>query len=401
MKMPNFKYNIGDCFCDDKRQLQIIDKKYIQKQKTKKNVNYTSNQKFYKYKCLKCGNEDWIIEYAIEGKQKIGCNACGSTPKKLVYGVNDITTTAPWMIKYFIGGENEARLHFKYEKKRIDMICPDCGRIHKNKLIETVCNNKRLSCPCQDGWSYPNKFMYSVFEQLGLNFETEKVFDWAKQYQYDAYICHNGLNIVCEYHGIQHYEESALFNNRRSLQAEIANDKTKQEMAMNNGIDVYIVIDCRVSSLDYIKTSILNSDINTIFNICYDDIDWQICDQFALSNLLKFVCDYKNKHNDLTLTEIAENLSLSYGTVLRYVQHGSKYGWCSYSKQESIEKIKYNNARYKPLYCKTLDIYYTNSEEAEKELLMVTGSKYYIQGIQRSARTGKPYKNLLFEYVSS
>ena len=68
------------------------------------------------------------------------------------------------------------------------MICPDCNRIHKNKLIHDVYNNGLLTCPCQDGWSYPNKFMYSLLEQIGVDFQAEKIFDWSDGRKYDDYI---------------------------------------------------------------------------------------------------------------------------------------------------------------------------------------------------------------------
>lgn len=401
--LPKFKYNIGEIFCDDKRNLKIIDRCYKQKDRYKGNKHYISNQKFYKYKCLKCGNEDWLIEYVVDGKQKTGCNACGASPKKLVYGINDITTTAPWMVPYFIGGFDEAKKHFKYEKTKIDMICPDCGQIHKNKMIESVCNNKNLTCHCQDGWSYPNKYMYAFFKQIGVSFVAEKIFEWSNKYRYDIYIQHNGLDIVCEQNGIQHYEELKYFNFKRSLNEEQENDRNKQEVAIENGIDHYIVIDCRKSESDYIKNSVMGSNLDKILGFSYEDIDWDECDKFALSNLVKHVCGYKTQHSELTLYEIALVFHLSYSTILNYVKHGSKYGWCTYSIEESIQKrkAKYVNKNFKPVYCKTTGNYYANAKEAEKDMTQKFNTTFFVQGIQKSARTNKPYKNMMFEYVTA
>ena len=77
-KLPEFKYNIGDTLVDNKRNLKIIDREHRPIKRNKGSISYISNRKFYKYKCLDCGNEDWIIEYAVDDvNQKIGCNACG------------------------------------------------------------------------------------------------------------------------------------------------------------------------------------------------------------------------------------------------------------------------------------------------------------------------------------
>lgn len=402
-KLPEFKYNIGDTFIDAKRNLKIIDREYRPIKRNKGNISYISNRKFYKYQCLNCSNEDWIIEYAVDGaNQKIGCNACGSTPKKLVRGINDIPTTAPWMVRYFQGGLEEASKYFKFDKIRINMICPDCGRIHKNKMIDSVCNNRKLTCPCQDNWSYPNKFMYAFFEQLGVEFVAEKIFDWANEYRYDVYLEHNGLKIICEQNGIQHYEESNMFGARRSFEEEKINDINKKNIAVKNGIDKYVVIDCKISTPEYIRYSIENSPLDNILGISYSDIDWELCDKFALSNLVKIVCDYKVNNGDLSLEEIANHFHVSYCTVLKYVKCGSKYGWCDYSKAENIKnrKYKHKHPSFKAIYCITTDEYFENTYEAEKILTKKFNVPFLTQGIQKSARTNKPYKNMMFKYVS-
>ena len=395
-KLPEFKYNIGDTFVDNKRNLKIIDREHRPIKRNKGNISYISNRKFYKYKCLDCGNEDWIIEYAVDGvNQKIGCNACGSTPKKLVQGINDIPTTAPWMVKCFQGG-------FKYDKIRVNMICPDCGRIHKNKMIDSVCNNRKLTCPCQDSWSYPNKFMYAFFEQLGIEFTTEKIFDWANEYRYDIYLEYNGLKIICEQNGIQHYEESNIFGVRRSFEDEQLNDINKKNIAMKNGIDKYIVVDCKISSPEYIRQSIENSSLDNILCINYSDVNWELCDKFALSNLVKIVCDYRANHPHLSLEEISNYFHMSYCTALKYVKCGSKYGWCNYSKEENIKnrKYKHKHPSIKPIYCITSNEYFENTHEAEKVLTDKFNIPFLKQGIQKSARTNSPYKNMMFTYVS-
>lgn len=400
--MPKYKYEIGCKFIDEKRELIIIDREYRKKQKKKGDIIYTSNEKFYKYRCLKCGNEDWIIEYALNGaNQKIGCNVCGIMPKKIVHGINDITTTSPWMINYFLGGYDEASKHFQYEKTKVDMICPDCGRIHKNKVIGSVCNNHKLTCPCQDTWSYPNKFMYAFLEQFKLQFEVEKSFDWGRQFRYDIYIQYNGKKIICEQNGIQHYKEVKKFT-KRNLLEEKQNDIKKRELALQNGIDEYVVIDCSISDLNFLTKSISSSNLDKILGINYSDVNWEVCNQFALKNFAKEICNFKSKHDDFSLNEIAQKFHIGYSTVLKYVKQGAKYNWCNYSKSESILKRKYEHGHpsYKPIICLTTKDYFENSKVAEKVLTERYGKPFLVQGIQKSACKGVFYKEMMFKYVS-
>ena len=89
----DFKYNVGDIISTNARSLLIIDREYREWVHPK--TSGISNRKFYKYKCLDCGNEDWIIEYRLSEKYKDGCNACKSTPNHLIPGINDIASISP------------------------------------------------------------------------------------------------------------------------------------------------------------------------------------------------------------------------------------------------------------------------------------------------------------------
>ena len=51
-------------------------------------------------------------------------------------------------------------------------------------------------------------------------------------------------------------------------------------------------------------------------------INWLKCHEFATSNFVKMICNYKNEHNDMTLHEISNKLHISYKTV----QHNVKVG---------------------------------------------------------------------------
>ena len=399
--LPKFKLEIGNIINSYNRKLKIINREYRPKIAHSHGREFISNEKWYKYKCLKCGNEDWILETALCDNQHIGCNVCSTRPKKVVPGINDIPTTAPWMAKYFENPE-DATKYCKTTKQKIDFVCPDCGR-HHTKAIGTVYANHNLSCPCQDGWSYPNKFMHSVLEQIGVNFETEKSFDWSKGRIYDDYIEHNGLKIITEQHGKQHYERE-INKNGRTIKEEQENDKIKHDLAIQNSIDYYFVIDCRESTKEYIQNSILNSGLFSILNINPNDIDFNKCDEFATSNMTKQICEYKNSHSDMTTKEIAKLFHISYKTANDWVKKGAKLGWCTYEKFDDL-KLRYQRedmpVNNRPIHCITTDTYHRSATKFVEYYQSLTGKKLCARNI-RSVCTGKRnhVNNMKFEYIT-
>ena len=109
-------------------------------------------------------------------------------------------------------------------------------------------------------------------KQLNIQFETEEVFDWAKNKRYDFYV--PILNCIIEAHGMQHYKDSSW----STVQFQQENDALKENLALSNGIVNYIQLDCRTSNMEYIKQSILsNGKMNELFDLM--KIDWDKIDK--------------------------------------------------------------------------------------------------------------------------
>ena len=333
MKEVNWKFNIGDEIKDDKRQLVIIDREIRVKEKTdnKSGRKYMTNEKWYKYKCNKCRNEDWIIEYNMS--YGFGCNTCGRSPRKTVLGINTIWDKARWMCDLGVS-EEDAKKYTPQSNKSINITCPFCGRTKKAK-ISNIYNQKSIGCICSDNHSYPEKFMYSMLKQLRIDFVmqlSKSKFKWCDKYRYDFYI--PNLNVIVETHGIQHYEENSR---GLSLQEEQENDKLKMELALNNGIEYYIIIDCRKSELEWIKSSILDNELNNIFDL--KNIDWNKCEEFACnSNLIKEACNYKKENPNMTTTQIGNIMGYDSSTIRIWLKKGSSFGWCIYDAQKEKER---------------------------------------------------------------
>ena len=119
--------------------------------------------------------------------------------------------------------EDQMKSYMPYTNKKIKAICPYCK---KEKMIApgTLFKNG-LGCVCSDGQTYPNKFVWCVLNQLGIDYIPEYCPSWISPKRYDIYI--PSLNCIIENHGPQHYEQCTF--TRRSLQEEQENDKYKLE----------------------------------------------------------------------------------------------------------------------------------------------------------------------------
>ena len=333
-----FKVKIGQIFKDDKRDFTIIDKK---NEKDKNNRYW----KIYKYHCNKCNNEDWIKEnHLLDGEN---CNTCCIPPKKIVLGINTIWDKARWMVDLGVS-EEDAKRYTASSNKKIIVKCPHCEE-KRLLLINNIYNNKSISCPCSDKVSYPEKFMISVLEQLNINFKTEYVPKWCRYTDYkDSNKIKTGRydfllegvyidekQVIIETDGGWHGKDNKMSGIKKEESEYI--DNMKDKLALENGYKV-IRIDCKKSESAYIKQNILNSKLNKIFNL--NNINWLECEEFALSNRVKEICDYWNLYSKeyISTIKIGKVFNISANTILSYLKRGAKLGWCDYDAKKSKTK---------------------------------------------------------------
>ena len=314
-KMTNdFRIKLYSRIKDTKRDMLIVDKKYKKDYKGQ-------NKKYYKYKCNNCGwDEGWIEEFnLLHGK---GCSCCRGYV--VVEGINDIPSTDPWMVKYFQGGYDEAKKYTKGSDKEIYPVCPDCGRVKDKPMkIDTLRKSKSIACVCGDKISYPEKVMSHVLNIIEPNYISQlssKNFEWCNKYRYDFYL--PTYNSIIEVHGEQHYRHTGF---KRTVEEEQENDRLKKELALNNGIDNYIIIDCRKSEINYIKNNILNSKLSELYDL--NNIDWNKVNKLSTNNLIKEVCEYYQSNSNLLQKEVANHFNICLNTFRRYLEKGKKLGW--------------------------------------------------------------------------
>ena len=392
-----FKYIIEQNIKDNNRDMTIINREY---RINNKSNGHIQNDKWYKYTCNKCGwTEGWIKEGNLnEGN---GCGCCSG--KVVVQEINSIVANneTHWMIKYFQGGYDEAKLYTKGSSKKIYPICTDCGRIKSKPItIAKIYNNHSIGCICSDKISYPNKFAYSLLDQLNEIYkfdyiEREYSPDWIKPKRYDNYFIHNGKEYILEMDGAWHNKDNTLSG--KTKEESRSDDDKKDLNAKEHGIEV-IRIECGKSELDYIKQNILSSRLNKFdLNI----IDWSKCEQLALSNFVKQACEYWD-NGIYSIKEICKTMKMSKTTITRYLKKGSKI-WCNYDAKESHIKgsSKGGKALGKPVICiETGHIFKSladTSRESEKEF-GVKLEKSCISQVCLGKK--KQYKGFTFKYIN-
>ena len=232
--------------------------------------------------------------------------------------------------------------------KKIMLPCPNCGQ---PKLISPAnLVNEGFNCICGDGQSFPNKFVYNVLQQLGVKVKLEYSPSWAGLLRYDDYLI--DYNIIVENHGKQHYEETPL--TIRTLQEEQEHDLMKYHLAKNNGVDDYIVIDCRRTELGWIKKSIMQSKLPDILKFTESDIDWLEALRYASHSLVKNTADMFNK--GMQISDIACELQKDRNTIRQWLKRATQIGWCAYYPRQP-----------QPIYCIEMNTLFSTKRQAAKE----------------------------------
>lgn len=135
------------------------------------------------------------------------------------------------------------------------------------------------------------------------------------------------MSLIIETHGAQHYSLEKAFN-KDNARDEAFNDAYKRKLALDNGIKNYIELDCRNSDFNYIKNSILNSKLASMFD--FDNVDWNQVGQNSLKSKVLEVCDVYNSGIKSTI-KIANMLNLHVTTVRDYLGRCADVGLCDYS----------------------------------------------------------------------
>lgn len=322
----DFKFNMGDNIKDKNRDITITDRWY---ETDAGNII----RKYYKYKCNKCGWTEGLIEESnlLKGK---GCSCC--TNQVVVENINSIWATDRWLCDLGLS-EQDAKTHTRGSGDKTVVICPYCGE-KKEIVIRNLCKNKSIGCTCGDGFSYGHKYVYSMLKQNNIDFQDNVIFDWCRFKDYKKDKIRSGeydfviedIKTIIEVDGGFHRKDNKMSGQTKEESQYI--DEMKDKLAKEHGYKV-IRVYYDDNNLE-IKKHILESDIVNVIRI--DNTNWLKCEEFALKNLVKEVCDYWNdKH--ITNTELSKIFNISRRAIRAYLQKGAELGWCDYESNKSAQ----------------------------------------------------------------
>ena len=257
-----------------------------------------------------------------------------------------IAITHPELIKYF-ANINDSHQYSAHSNANVEMICPLC-QTHKTQSVRSL-TEQGFSCPmCGDGISYPEKLMFNILTQLELNFKNQVSrltpgFEWIEgQCRYDFYLELNDAQYFIEMDG--QFHTKSLFQTYDDVHAI---DMKKDNISLQHGIQI-IRVDCAYDKIqnrfEYIKKSILNSQLKDILNI--ELIDWDIANRFATDSNIRLAAELWNTNNICT-KDISNILGVSRDTARGYLKIAYNLGLCNYTEDEinkrMLNKISKNN----------------------------------------------------------
>lgn len=260
----------------------------------------------------------------------------GKSKPIIVNGYNDLFTMLPEYANY-LKDKNDAYKYTFQSSKKIYWICPNC---HSDILSSaSQVYQIGLKCPrCSDGISYPNKFIYHFLDQLNIEFTREYRIE---NLRYDVKI--DNTNYIIEMDGGFH------FNNNNMTGETILDiqtkDMKKSKLAEQYGFKV-VRIDARVSSCEYIKNSILQSELIDLLNISTDiqNIDWIDIDKKSQNSIFYTVVQlYNDGYTSYDNISQKLNIKLNPTTIYNYIKRGQQLGLCQYkSNKKKVRCIQDN-----------------------------------------------------------
>lgn len=410
VKTSEFKIEIGTQFKDDKRDITITDRK---KTKEKSQV-----MKYYKYICNKCGfscgkhykngilkDGFWLLEADILGKGT-GCSCCCDAPRVVDTEINSVWKTNRWMCDLGVS-EYDAKRYTKSSDEKIKITCPDCGSI-KIKKVGDIYRCKSISCTCGDGNSHISKYIKSILDQLELNYQTEVKYGWNKyinpknnkltQASIDYVIYYDGREIPLEADGGFHRKDNSMNGQTKEMSEHI--DKQRDENCLKYLGEETI----RISDEGDIKENILNSKLNELFDL--SQVDWLKCEEFALKNIVKQVCEYWNQKEEWENTiDVGIRFNLNRVSIINYLKKGAKLGWCNYNPKEEMRKNGSENGKSagKPveIFKKGVSLgVFESVMELDRKSQELFGIKLLYSGVCQACRGDlNTYKGFTFKYI--
>lgn len=363
-----YKYDVGDKIqCKDDSYNIIVSKTVGKRNESAYMCNCENGHLFKKYQTRINTRCPYCINFIVEK------------------GINDISTTNKEMFD-MIKDKEYAYNHHDNSTEKIEFICPICKHIHVKS--PNLVKKYGLGCPhCSDGYSYGEKFIMYLLDSLNIRYINQyssKDVEWCDKYRYDFYLY--DYDCIIEVHGEQHYK-----NTRWGTYEDIHNNDVKKELLAKKYVKYYIVLDVRKSELNYIKKSILLSQLINILYLSKDminNINWEEINKKSLLPIIENIVEkYNNYSKDIS--ELSKLLHFSKPTIVYYLKEAALLNLCDYNSEYKAKKTLENN-------------HAMNSERGSKPIICLEDSNVFRNSRILQSNSVELYGKFLdFRYISS
>lgn len=350
-----------------------------------------------KIRCL-CKKDGYI--WYTTPKDLLGNHGCPVCANRItIYGINDITTTHPHIIKFFKDCEKAKKYNAHSHKSEI-FKCPHCG-YEKECVIRNVIRCGFCCDICDSRVSYPNRLSRALLLKLPVkNLLFEYSPPWSNRKIYDNYFEYKGDKYILEMDGWWHYNDDWRTNNySRTKEQSYKIDREKDKLALENGIKI-IRIDCQKSNLEYIKNNILSSELSSIFDLSQINFEEIDIDAITNSSLLNQIYYYHDNVSHNT-KEIAKHFNKSICTIYKYLKKGRLANKCLDFRKENYINSVCKNAKKISAFDKNGKFIssFDSATKCAEELTKIYNVKYYSSSIT-SCCTGKlkTHRGCIFQY---
>ena len=339
-------------------------------------------------KHIRCGSIFPVNAGGLLNNKTCHCPKCFPTINNwCIPYINDIYSTNQYLYSLLKDKEDGHRYKENSHKKTW-FVCPYCG-----KDIEAIISNVKyqgLSCPnCGGGISFAEKLMSNVLSDLHIKYKFQFSPNWIKPYRYDFMLKKNGIKYIIEMDGGWHYTDNKL-SGLTAEEAKIRDEIKNQKALENNYVIIRINCDYKGNDrFDYIKTNIINSELNKILDL--SKVNWDNCEKISDISTIKIIANEWDSGLK-SVQQLIDKLSLSDNIIRKYLYKASDIGLIP----ESINDIKklnieyrnkiYGEPRAKKVKCDQTGEIFSSFREANKKYNADVG-RYFKRKIENGTET--------------
>lgn len=251
-----------------------------------------------------------------------------------------------YLIDYCIGGFEEAKTLTYGSSKKREYKCPNCGDIVETTM--KYISSKEIPCKYCNKTPFPERFFLALLKTIKEPYEYQKCLDGSCRF--DFYLPR--INFFTETNGVQHKSEVTNFSTYnedgdrvKGLKEQQDKDLYKKLYAKIFGYNITF-IDCGVSSIKYIKNSLLNSPLKSLLKL--DEVDWSEVTKNIQhqSNVVKVWDLYNNcptEYLGKRISYIRERVGIADSTINKYLELGAECGRVNYSREENTKLVNQFN----------------------------------------------------------